>query len=451
MGGPTPRFGPSSPTPPTPAGGCGPSSDAMKSSSTSTTSPPAASPGCAGSPPISGSKARPPTSRSSTPTRPPPSPDVSAALRDTPRRGTPPTPTSCAASCAAGSAGANSKAPPGHPARQAASHASSTAASSDPPAPSRRARPPQDRLRPRGRHRPEARRLARQHHHPRGPRRRPDTAGRRRHPGRRRQGQDRRLRPAHRTTHGVRRRWHAPRMDRGPGRQAPRRTRPDRTITPRPPRLQAAHPGRDRRHRRHPRRPHQHPPERQPNRPGRRLPATRHQPELQPDRQPDPCHRRPRASAVVSKGGLEPPRPCGHQALNLARLPIPPLRRAAVMSHDSGEDGNAPRGPSSEPIEGLAQVVDQIVGRLEADAEADEVGGTSLVDPATMAWVMRPGCSIRLSTAPRLSARVKSRVARRTPRGPPPPRRQGEADHAAEGPHLPAGDGRARDGPASDG
>ena len=29
----------------------------------------------------------------------------------------------------------------------------------------------------------------------------------------------------------------------------------------------------------------------------------------------------------VSEGGLEPPRPCGHQPLKLARLPIPPLRR----------------------------------------------------------------------------------------------------------------------------
>jgi hypothetical protein len=32
---------------------------------------------------------------------------------------------------------------------------------------------------------------------------------------------------------------------------------------------------------------------------------------------------------TVSKGGLEPPRPCGHQPLKLARLPIPPLRRGA--------------------------------------------------------------------------------------------------------------------------
>ncbi len=33
------------------------------------------------------------------------------------------------------------------------------------------------------------------------------------------------------------------------------------------------------------------------------------------------------AQPVVSEGGLEPPRPCGHQPLKLARLPSPPLRR----------------------------------------------------------------------------------------------------------------------------
>ncbi len=33
----------------------------------------------------------------------------------------------------------------------------------------------------------------------------------------------------------------------------------------------------------------------------------------------------------VSEGGLEPPRPCGHQPLKLARLPIPPLRRGCQV------------------------------------------------------------------------------------------------------------------------
>lgn len=28
---------------------------------------------------------------------------------------------------------------------------------------------------------------------------------------------------------------------------------------------------------------------------------------------------------LVRERGLEPPRPCGHQNLNLERLPIPPL------------------------------------------------------------------------------------------------------------------------------
>jgi hypothetical protein len=31
---------------------------------------------------------------------------------------------------------------------------------------------------------------------------------------------------------------------------------------------------------------------------------------------------------LVRKGGLEPPRPCGHEILSLARLPVPPLSHA---------------------------------------------------------------------------------------------------------------------------
>ena len=33
----------------------------------------------------------------------------------------------------------------------------------------------------------------------------------------------------------------------------------------------------------------------------------------------------------VPKGGVEPPRPCGHCALNAARLPVPPLRQVQKM------------------------------------------------------------------------------------------------------------------------
>ncbi len=39
----------------------------------------------------------------------------------------------------------------------------------------------------------------------------------------------------------------------------------------------------------------------------------------------------------VSEGGLEPPRPCGHQPLKLARLPIPPLRRACNWNAAFGD------------------------------------------------------------------------------------------------------------------
>src|SRR5271165_1014678 len=46
----------------------------------------------------------------------------------------------------------------------------------------------------------------------------------------------------------------------------------------------------------------------------------------------------------VSEGGLEPPRPCGHQPLKLARLPIPPLRRAVNWNAASGD--RSARGPS---------------------------------------------------------------------------------------------------------
>jgi hypothetical protein len=35
---------------------------------------------------------------------------------------------------------------------------------------------------------------------------------------------------------------------------------------------------------------------------------------------------------MVPKGRLELPRPYGHYALNVARLPIPPLRRVALSS-----------------------------------------------------------------------------------------------------------------------
>ena len=45
---------------------------------------------------------------------------------------------------------------------------------------------------------------------------------------------------------------------------------------------------------------------------------------------------------MVSEGGLEPPRPCGHQPLKLARLPIPPLRRDCKLKAASGDRSAAP-------------------------------------------------------------------------------------------------------------
>ena len=47
--------------------------------------------------------------------------------------------------------------------------------------------------------------------------------------------------------------------------------------------------------------------------------------------------------AMVRKGGLEPPRPLGHQILSLARLPIPPLSRTALPIISSSDSPRACR------------------------------------------------------------------------------------------------------------
>jgi site-specific DNA recombinase len=54
--------------------------------------------------------------------------------------------------------------------------------------------------------------------------------------------------------------------------------------------------------------------------------------------------------SYVGEGGLEPPRPCGHRNLNPARLPIPPLARAAA-----GE-GSRSRPPPGRPFPPLTQL-----------------------------------------------------------------------------------------------
>src|SRR3954470_17185597 len=60
---------------------------------------------------------------------------------------------------------------------------------------------------------------------------------------------------------------------------------------------------------------------------------------------------------MVSEGGLEPPRPEGHQPLKLARLPIPPLRRGPLtlpvgrvaMIGRNGLSGGARTGHARRP------------------------------------------------------------------------------------------------------
>ena len=42
----------------------------------------------------------------------------------------------------------------------------------------------------------------------------------------------------------------------------------------------------------------------------------------------------------MSKGGLEPPRPCERRPLKPVRLPIPPLRRVTVMLPTDGQTAN---------------------------------------------------------------------------------------------------------------
>ena len=62
------------------------------------------------------------------------------------------------------------------------------------------------------------------------------------------------------------------------------------------------------------------------------------------------CHIGP-AGLVVPKEGLEPTRPCGHYALNVARLPIPPLRHGGIARVDL-RVGARPHGPSIPNREG---------------------------------------------------------------------------------------------------
>src|SRR5258708_3946570 len=64
---------------------------------------------------------------------------------------------------------------------------------------------------------------------------------------------------------------------------------------------------------------------------------------------------------MVRKGGLEPPRPCDHKILNLARLPIPPLSQ---------------RGHNRENSEGMSTSFAGAEGLLRQDvyARLDQAG-----------------------------------------------------------------------------
>ena len=55
------------------------------------------------------------------------------------------------------------------------------------------------------------------------------------------------------------------------------------------------------------------------------------------------------ATLVVSEGGLEPPRPFGHQLLKLARLPIPPLRRGSGSPRIGGQSTGQAAAPRQTP------------------------------------------------------------------------------------------------------
>ena len=52
---------------------------------------------------------------------------------------------------------------------------------------------------------------------------------------------------------------------------------------------------------------------------------------------------------MVPKGGFEPPRGCPHQTLNLARLPVPPLRHALRGSRRLSQNRPSRQSPITDP------------------------------------------------------------------------------------------------------
>src|SRR6478735_3968059 len=90
-----------------------------------------------------------------------------------------------------------------------------------------------------------------------------------------------------------------------------------------------------------------------------------------------PGRRQPRSNAPVNEfgppegpeevrwRGLEPPRACAHKALNLARLPIPPPARGAIV----------PAALREQPVEhhGVEEEEDPDDGRQAREVALDDV------------------------------------------------------------------------------
>lgn len=59
--------------------------------------------------------------------------------------------------------------------------------------------------------------------------------------------------------------------------------------------------------------------------------------------------RHPQVSKLVRMGGFEPPQPCGHMALNHARLPVPP--HSQVVENDGFEPSTPCTSSKCSPTE----------------------------------------------------------------------------------------------------
>jgi hypothetical protein len=66
-----------------------------------------------------------------------------------------------------------------------------------------------------------------------------------------------------------------------------------------------------------------------------------------PGPRPRPDERKAPRGAVMPRRGFEPPRPCGHQPLKLARLPIPPPGQACSGGESNPHGKLLPQDPES--------------------------------------------------------------------------------------------------------